>query len=644
MDATQNNMACEPLAAVLMDLRAWDRELYQDLEPSLKMVQDRTRSRGVVELLVLLPKAGKHLDKCLSGGELDLSNYPSELPTRAQFPILFGPLYRRIFLNNLHESSSFPILAEEDISNEIFFLRTLLYMYKSVEVPCPTENIEKAVKAFSDIDVGLRNPSIIWDSPDFFDITVGRAGSLSFTDSVLIGSDSYRALALMKNLDKVADILVSHMPMIDTLSLLPRHGPGAVADARSDQDKYLLPNWSKSSHRIFPREYFAYSTEEWAASDPHYEITESYNQLGKLTAVPKDYTKPRLITVEPTSHQFLQQGLLRWFRTNLPRPLRHCISFRSQDPSRDSARRASIRGSGMATVDLSSASDRMSLWAVERAFKRTDILSHLQGCRTSTIFDGTKPNSSMGELVLRKFAGQGSAVTFPIQSILYAICCITAVLTYDGSRITTRNITKAAKKVRVFGDDIVIPCTALPDLSLIFNKLQLKINSEKTHWRGCFRESCGGDYFRGVDVTPFYLKTLFQVNTIAEICSTVDVSNNAYIKGLWNLSTLLSSRIPAKYSRMIPVSDTPQGGLTLRTHIRGTFARQTRYHWDWQVERIKTLQVFPKVRTVQREASQDLLSFFTEGAFRRPIEYVPWDSGYTVTGPLKYRTRWVPIQ
>lgn len=62
------------------------------------------------------------------------------------------------------------------------------------------------------------------------------------------------------------------------------------------------------------------------------------------------------------------------------------------------------------------------------------------------------------------------------------------------------------RTVSVFGDDIICPtdCAKSVTAALVF--FGFKLNEEKSFVSGKFRESCGGDYFKGLDMRPHYLK------------------------------------------------------------------------------------------------------------------------------------------
>jgi hypothetical protein len=114
----------------------------------------------------------------------------------------------------------------------------------------------------------------------------------------------------------------------------------------------------------------------------------------------------------------------------------------------------------LATVDLSDASDRLSCWTVERVFRcNPSILTALHAARTRYLFDEVSFRTLKKDknfLSLRKFASQGTAVTFPVMSLVMLIIALAASWG-DTEPIDWRGIWKRKRQVRVFGDDIILP-------------------------------------------------------------------------------------------------------------------------------------------------------------------------------------------
>jgi hypothetical protein len=462
------------------------------------------------------------------------------------------------------------------------------------------------------------------------------AYKFSFRDELICKQSHPRGDKLWALVDAVFARLVP-CEEVQYLDLSPKHGPGAVADVKSGKDKFNFPYWPSKLEGTFPASEYALPNLRLYLSDVTTIGLNPKEPPARLIAVPKSYKGPRLIASEPTAHQFLQQGLLRWLRRKSRPALRYCFDPRSQEPSRDAALLASLK-MDLATVDLSSASDRLSCWTVERALSSNQsLLRALHATRTRCIIDatGSYPNLS---LKLKKFGAQGAAVTFPVQTMIYAGFSIAAVLFDRGMRPTTRNVNRVAREVRVFGDDIILPKSSLLTLSLLLEVNQLKINVSKTHYEGGFRESCGMDAYRGYDVTPLYIPSFGWSTSPETAAGWVDVSNNAHSAGLWILAATMRELIPVKNRKKILVSSRDGDGLRFKTFCEGSNAEsRSRWNNDIHCTEYHNLIVVPDLEVKKRGSWQDLHQYLVEA----PLPSSKWEAGYLSRKSVKLMTGWV---
>jgi hypothetical protein len=99
---------------------------------------------------------------------------------------------------------------------------------------------------------------------------------------------------------------------------------------------------------------------------------------------------------------------------------------------------------------------------------------------------------------IHSYAPMGNATTFPVQSLVFwSICC--ASMQYHGFH--------QPGAAFVFGDDIIVPSSVAPQVCEDLESFGLVVNKEKSFMTGNFRESCGTDAFKGVNVTPVRWKT-----------------------------------------------------------------------------------------------------------------------------------------
>ena len=618
-------------AALFLDIVAWDEDLRTSLSKDYQWIEKLVSTRGISFIMIDMPEAGKIVDQALSSGRLW-----SEL-----FPETFGKTrhHRREFLSGMiskvFDEEGF--LLEEVSPTAIRYLRQVLYLAKKVRKECSDAAILAEVEDFQRVDSSLRSASLNWlsDKLEF----PGKPLSLfdDFKRVPDLVSDRDRIpTRLLSCIESTADLVLAKFPLIDWRLLKPKHGPGAVADGGRGIDKYHFPTWSPKMENYFPFNYFGLPRED--LHEPEVRFPAPTEPPVRLLAVPKTLKGPRMIASEPVCHQYLQLGLMEWFRQYLPAPLRVSIDFLDQEPSKALCLEASTTGN-LATVDLSAASDRLSCWVVERIFRsQPEILNSLHACRSRWLVNAT----GIGEpffMVLKKFAPMGNGTTFPVQSMVYAIIAIACTIYEKGGKVNDRSILRVAQDIRVYGDDIILPSHAVPSLVLALDFLSLKVNRMKTHSTGLFRESCGTDAFMGVDVTPLYLRDLALGKAADSIVSWVDVCKNAARKGFPVLAETMERQIPEELRSLLPHSTQDLGCLTLWSYFPGTFGGKRRYNRKlFRSEVLGLVAVNRDVRR-KRETYGNLLQYFVE----KPSPETFWESGFVVRKRSLVRKRWVPL-
>jgi len=101
--------------------------------------------------------------------------------------------------------------------------------------------------------------------------------------------------------------------------------------------------------------------------------------------------------------------------------------------------------------------------------------------------------------------------------------------------------------VRVYGDDIIVPVDTLVHVIRYLEAFGLKVNTDKTFGTGKFRESCGGDYYDGVDVTPVRVRRILPASRgdVPEVIAAVSLMNRLYSVGLWDSAKWVRARLEA---------------------------------------------------------------------------------------------------
>jgi hypothetical protein len=143
-----------------------------------------------------------------------------------------------------------------------------------------------------------------------------------------------------------------------------------------------------------------------------------------------------------------------------------------------------------------------------------------------------------------KFSSMGNGATFCIETLLFAAACYAV----------------GSKEFSVYGDDVIIETELFEAYKALTGFLGFTINEEKSFTSGPFRESCGGDYYDGIDVTPVYIRQLdgrkavmcHLVNTLASI-SLPFGRLEAYL-----LDLVKRLKLP-----LTPYSEDTQGGINI---------------------------------------------------------------------------------
>lgn len=258
-----------------------------------------------------------------------------------------------------------------------------------------------------------------------------------------------------------------------------------------------------------------------------------------IVTVPKNSKTDRVIAVEPGINLWFQKSIGTMIRRRLSR---QGIDLNSQERNQQLALEASKDGS-LATVDFSSASDSISKAVVEELIPQRWLLLLRSTRSTVGIESGTIR-------LWNKFSSMGNGYTFELESLIFFAAAL-AVCEYCHV---------SNDKVSVFGDDVIIPSSCFELFSSFCDFLGFRVNTEKSFWTGCFRESCGSHYFEGLDCKPIFVKTrLHNVESIFHLANSVRYLAHRYgshsscdrrFLACWRH---LFSRVPKPLRFVIPV-------------------------------------------------------------------------------------------
>jgi len=591
------------IAALLLDVQTSHGVVFNKrvLKLTLNKVISRTRHEGLGFLTKTLPRLGKAFDKALSGNTpLSAIKLGFEPLPNSELPRFLGEFFSRV----LHPDGT---VLRCPCAESVSVLRQVLYLMYKYELPYTASQEQGVLDKFVKTEQDLHEHSGIL-----------QAIACSLPNLYTTRRNRSKAIKSSVDVAREAKILLSRVfSSFDPQDIVPRHGPGAVSTKERLWDKYRWSNISSRIASVYPIDAFYY-TSLGHVNDRQQELfaLTSNESNAKVILVPKDSRGPRLISEEPVDFQWIQQGLSKAIVHHVEHIelTRHNVFFTDQEPNRRAAFLGSLypngrisalsdtkRQLGYATLDLNEASDRVSLDLVRLLFP-SDIIVYLEACRSQAT---TLPTGV--SLKLKKFAPMGSALCFPILALT-----TWAILTAAAPDRDTR------ESILVYGDDVVVPRTFVPDAIKHLESFGLKVNRDKSCYNGLFRESCGMDAFNGVNVTPVRLRTLWSTSPSPEsYTSWISYANSFYDKKYHNVYDYIVERLSLVYGD-IPDDDMHLACPSLRVvpdslrpkRIRTNVALQKR---QWKVWDVKSVPI----RHVMDGWSM-LLRYHTEGSRTLP--------------------------
>lgn len=586
------------------------------LERDFETLEYRFEHEGYGFLTIALPALGAAFTQGLASGKFACP--PNFKPVRGgAIPRFLSGMLCEVF-----EPVSGELKQDPDLGI-IKCLREVLYLFKKIQMESDQEALlhEKACTEFFQCDEIAGKVQV----PDRHAHLIGLVSKLVLND-------------------------LSSKPLNDARF---KHGPGAVYEGYSVNQK-----WSALSESVrnadFDLQSYGYDdfgvalTElsdraeiknQSSSTNVVYLENRASSRIARLITVPKSSTSRRTITVEPLLCQFVQQGLNIILRDSIEscKYLSNSLALTDQRKNQYLALEGS-RDDNWATIDLKSASDLLSVNLVEIVFRRHGpFLDHMMDCR-STIVEEPVSNRSLS---IRKFAGMGNALTFPVQSVCFAVTCIAAIHDSWGIKPTPRSIERATRLVRCYGDDIIVAKSYAHQCVNWLEAVGLKVNISKSFLTGNFKESCGVDAYMGVDVTPLYLKHRpDHPSTEPKVIEgLVALSNHAWLRGLYEFSTCLAYEVEGRLGIDLPLVGQESGSLGW--HSRLDAATPTRWNHNLQQFETRTLVSKPLKRRDRLDGFAALLKFFHVPLLGRDKDHLVKTS---IRHKLRMAWTWVPTR
>lgn len=412
------------------------------------------------------------------------------------------------------------------------------------------------------------------------------------------------------------EMAVRHCSNFSMRELRPRHGPGAVSDVSVKWWYQKYTTMTEDARIQFLLRVHGLGT--MLDYNPVLKPGKS-SRCSRFVGVPKTWKKLRGIAAEPGELQFFQQAVSHsldemyrtdpWWRSR--------VDLHSQEKSQALALEGSRTGR-LATIDLSAASDSVTLELIRRVFRGTPILKWLLGTRSTSTMVGNV------HLPLRKFASMGSACCFPVQ------CAVFALAAQVASDRTPGRLVGKTRTIRVFGDDIIVESVTVPCLLDILARLGFSVNTEKSYWTGSFREACGTFAYSGVDVRPLRYSRGDYVSTnriwgYEELSSAIGIINQCWEKGYHETRRSLLESVLCGHIQMGKVRLSASQALHFSFDgTRGSVASivPTNFHlckrWNRSLHRVE----INKVQWVKRYHKSLTVSVDTDVSSR--ILYTEW--------------------
>lgn len=558
-------------AALLNDAARLGQASLVDVMRDLKTMRSRYEHEGLSFLTITLPDFAKAFDRALACGQVDLSSFSAWKSQRCL------PSFLRGFTRRVFDIDTGRLLDEPSIQC-IKAVRQICLCFKKLGLRCSRSREQKAIDRYVETE--------------------------RFLESFVPSEDALNCFSVVSHL-----LWGNMFSDFNHHNICPKHGPGAVVEKYTQNSKYTNRRWHLRLEPFFPADAYVYSNIDHVLceKDELIEVPEDQEEPVKVTLVPKTLKTPRIIAIEPCCMQYAQQGLSAYLVSRLENHwlTRGHVNFRDQSINQSLAMSASS-DSQFATLDMSDASDRVSLSLVQRMFSACpDLLGALEACRSRAA------KLPSGDVIhLKKFASMGSAVCFPVEAMVFYTIAICSLLKEHSLPVTLRNISLVSRKVYVYGDDIIVPTDMALPVSDSLTQLGCKVNRDKSFYEGRFRESCGVDAYAGELVTPTYLRSTWPRDRrdVSQVISLVATANQFYLKGFWLTLLYLKSVVEEVTGPLPPIQDTCPGlGWLYPFHVPHSLHR---YNRKYQVEQVLTWVPGPVYRVDTLNGWAALLKFF----------------------------------
>jgi hypothetical protein len=494
----------------------------------IQTVNGRVEHEGISFLTISLPAFGKDFQKSLDQGLVSRNAFQG-FSWRAGLPRFLGG-----FLDLVFDRDSGVLIDKPDVE-AIIAIRQLTLMFGKIHLPCSDARVAGAMSDYVDCDREVKENDEILDRSDFSEFK--RMSSLLFR-------------GVFSKIDR----------LIYEENVVPRHGPGATADKLLGNKKFLQSTWTDRLQKVFSFENFLLPSARFATEDGVTFLEPGEEMPVKVISVPKTLKTPRIIAIEPTVMQYMQQSILEQLVPALEtdKYLSQFLGFSDQVPNQELAKLGSEDGS-VATLDLSEASDRVSFLLVREML--SDFPSLLAGIEATRSTKADVPGH--GIIPLHKYASMGSALCFPVEAMVFLTMTFLGIERELNTRFSKRgDLLPFLGRVRIYGDDIICPVDSVHSVIASLEHFGARVGADKSFWIGRFRESCGKEYYEGHDVSIVKFRRMLpnSLRDVPECISLVETRNQFYLAGAWSFVSMLDDLI-RKVFKYFPVVESSSSVL-----------------------------------------------------------------------------------
>jgi hypothetical protein len=312
---------------------------------------------------------------------------------------------------------------------------------------------------------------------------------------------------------------------------------------------------------------------------------------------------------------FIQKGLQRKlyeFTEKGHSPARGYINFTNQEVNQRLAYEGSIHGD-FATIDLKDASDLVP-WDLVKMLTPPDWYAALAATRTDFVQIQGRDHP------VKKYAPMGSALCFPIEAFVFW------------------SIAKTVSPwVYVYGDDIICPTNRVHDVITALESYGLIVNRSKSLYTGHFRESCGGDYYKGLNINYTSCKSYDLQQYIAFCNEVADRHSQELAENLLSSYELLYDEVV--YRQPLELKCRPEPYIFYTDHCSSSFVFFKR-RWNTDLQRE---EVFRKHVVARPEKSIDKKKRIKRTT-RRSVAFTAIDDDWLYDWFVGVETSTAPIE